>query len=161
MLRLTTLLLAMTGSLAGLGAAFSDHHAETPRAIAEAWLDAYSNQDFDGMTQLMSEDTVFVDPTSFEVDTITNRIEWHGPAAITAGVGAWGVSHGIYTIERSYESSGRVVFIGHIDVVYGEGTDAQAFRYPITTIITVEDGHVAEHRDYTDFTGASRIPAPH
>ena len=161
MYRLTSLSLAIAGCLTGLAAASADHHAETPRAIAEAWLEAYSNQDFEGMTALMTEDTVFVDPTSFDIAAITNRIEWQGPDAITSGVGAWGINHGRYTIERSYESSGRVIFNGHIDVIYGEGEGAQAFRYPITTIITVADGHVTEHRDYTDFNGASRIPAPH
>ncbi len=161
MVRLTTLSLALAGSLTGFAAAAADHHEETPRAVAEAWLDAYSSQDFAVMTALMTEDTVFIDPTSFNIDMVTDRIEWRGPEAITAGVSAWGINHGRYTVNRSYEASGRVIFNGHIDVIYGEGENAQAFRYPITTIITVEDGRVAEHRDYTDFNGASRIAVPH
>ena len=84
MYRLTTLSLAIAGCLTGLAAASADHHAETPRAIAEAWLEAYSNQDFEGMTALMTEDTVFVDPTSFDIAAITNRIEWQGPDALPA-----------------------------------------------------------------------------
>ncbi|WP_323760714.1 nuclear transport factor 2 family protein [Maricaulis sp.] len=160
MLRLTTLALALAGSLTGFAAASDENSDDSPRAIAEAWIEAYSSQDFDGMTALMTEETVFVDPTSFDIAMVTDRIDWQGPAAITAGVGAWGMNHGRYTIARTYEASGRVIFNGHIDVIYGEGEEAQAFRYPITTIITVEGGHVTEHRDYTDFNGASRITAP-
>ena len=113
------------------------------------------------MAALMTDDTVFIDPTSFAIEGITNRIEWRGSDAIIAGVSAWGIDHGTYTIERTYEASGQVVFSGHIDVVYGQGESAVTFRYPITTIIAVEDGHVAEHRDYTDFNGATRVTAPH
>ncbi|MAC87987.1 MAG: hypothetical protein CMF73_01545 [Maricaulis sp.] len=131
-----------------------------PRALAEAWLDAYARQDFDRMRSLMTADTVFVDPTSFEVAAVTQPIDWRGPEAITAGIAAWGMDHAVYTVDRSYEASGNVVFSGHIDVVYGDGASSQTFRYPITTIIRVADGHVVEHRDYTDFAGALRISAP-
>jgi len=131
------------------------------RSIAEAWLEAYGSQDFDRMTSLMTDETVFIDPTSFAIDAVTNRIEWQGPAAITSGIAGWGMTQGVYTIDRTYEASGHVVFNGHVDVIYGEGEERQAFRYPITTIISVINGRVAEHRDYTDFHGASRVEPSH
>lgn len=135
----------------------SQTEVAAPRVIAEAWLDAYSRQDFDRMTELMTAETVFLDPTSFEIAAVTERIEWRGPEAITSGIAAWGLDHATYTVDRTYEASRNVVFIGHVDVVYGSGDAAQTYRYPITTIVSVADGHVLEHRDYTDFSGATRI----
>ncbi|WP_291843861.1 nuclear transport factor 2 family protein [Maricaulis sp.] len=153
--------LLAAGLLSVAPAGWSQPAESSPRSVAEAWLEAYASQDFEQMSALMSEDTVFVDPTSFAIDAVTDRIEWRGPEAIIAGVSAWGMDHGVYTIDRTYEASGQVVFSGHVDVVYGEGDSAQTFRYPITTIISVVDSQVAEHRDYTDFNGASRVPTPH
>jgi len=158
---LTTALLIAIGTAQTVAAQAATDQSETaattPRAIAEAWLDAYSRQDFDRMTALMTADTVFLDPTSFEIAAVTERIEWRGPVAITAGIAAWGVDHATYTIDRTYEASRHVVFIGHVDVAYGTGAAAQTYRYPITTIVRVADGHVLEHRDYTDFAGAARV----
>jgi limonene-1,2-epoxide hydrolase len=141
--------------------AFADTAANSAREVAEAWLDAYQRQDFAAMTALMTEETVFVDPTSFSIEAVTERIEWRGPDAITSGIAAWGMDHGVYEIERSYEASDRVIFIGRVDVVYGQGEAAQTFRYPITTIVTVDGDHVVEHRDYTDFAGATRVQPTH
>ncbi|RKQ96815.1 nuclear transport factor 2 family protein [Maricaulis maris] len=161
MTRMTHACLLATCLLTAAPSAAQSTPDATPRHIAEAWLDAYASQNFAAMSALMTEDTRFIDPTSFDIDAVTERIEWRGPAAITAGIAAWGMDHGVYTIDRTYEASGQVVFNGHMDVVYGTGDDAQTFRYPITTIIAVVDGHVAEHRDYTDFNNAAPVQASH
>jgi ketosteroid isomerase-like protein len=132
--------------------------ANDDREIAETYLAAYQAQDFETMHELYAEDAHFIDPTSFDMPNIGARIEWIGPDAIIAGLSGWGVTRIDYTIAQTYAASGRVVFQATADVVYGNGTDERVFRYPITTIITIVDGKVAEHRDYTDFTGMTELP---
>lgn len=145
-------------SLAALAVATSPSLAQhTPRDIADAYMDAYERQDFEAMRAHYAEDAVFLDPTSFDRPEVGQRIEWQGADAITRGVGAWGVAAADYTVDRSYASSGRVVYIGTVRVTYALETGPVSFDYPITTIITVADGRVAEHRDYTDFDGARRV----
>jgi len=146
------ILLALTACLMITGAG----HAQDARATAEAWLRAYEAQDQDAMRALLTEDSRFVDPTSFDRPEVTERIEWTGPDAILSGVAAWGASAGEYTVSRTFEASNRVVFEAEMRVTYGEDENTVSFIYPIVTIITVEDGHVAEHRDYTDFDGMRR-----
>ena len=147
-----TILVALGLSLL-CGEAFAQNDAVSPRETAEAWIAAYEAQDFDAMRALLTPDSVFVDPTSFERPEVTNTINWTGPDAIIAGVSAWGISHGAYDVSRTFASSNRIVFNAIMTVVYDTPDGEIAYLYPITTIITVEDGHVVEHRDYTDFDG--------
>ena len=79
-----------------------------------------------------------------------------GREAILAGIRGWGATRLEYTIDRSYSASGHVVFDGAIAAIYETQTGSVAYRYPIITIVTVEDGHVTEHRDYTDFSGMTQ-----
>jgi limonene-1,2-epoxide hydrolase len=135
------------------GEAFAKDDAASPREIAESWLHAYEAQDFEAMRALLTDESVFIDPTSFDRPEVSETINWTGPDAIIAGVSAWGISHGEYDVSRTYESSGRVVFNAVMTVAYASPNGEIVYFYPITTIITVEDGHVIEHRDYTDFEG--------
>jgi ketosteroid isomerase-like protein len=113
---------------------------DTPEAVAEAYLAAYQAQDFAALETLYAEDAVFIDPTSETV----------------AGIRGWGATRLEYTIDRSYSASGHVVFDGAVAAIYETQTGSVAYRYPIITIVTVEDGHVTEHRDYTDFSGMTQ-----
>lgn len=133
------------------------------RQTAQAWLDAYQAQDFDAMRAMLSDESVFIDPTSLGRENFGDPINWQGADAILAGVGAWGVTDAEYHIERTYESPGRVIFDGSVDVTYGDPDNPVSYNFPIITIVTVADGSVIEHRDYTDFDGASALnaePAP-
>jgi ketosteroid isomerase-like protein len=124
--------------------------------VAENYLAAYSTQDWETVRALYAEDAVFIDPTSLELG-FDNPIEWTGADEIITGIGGWGVSELHYQIHNTYESSGRVVFQADAVVTYPNPDGDVLMNYPITTIITVTDGLVTEHRDYTDFAGASRI----
>jgi ketosteroid isomerase-like protein len=130
-----------------------------PRSVAEAYLSAYQQQDFDAMRALYAEDARFIDPTSFSIPEVTAPIDWHGADAIIAGVSSWGAEHLEYMIERSYVASNTVIFDGSTTVSYATANGERRFNYPIITIITVRDGKVSEHRDYTDFAGARELAA--
>lgn len=125
--------------------------------VAEAYLAAYEAQDFDALAALYAEDAVFIDPTSFDVGEITQPIDWQGRDAILTGLRSWNVERLEYAVDRNYQASGRTVFDGAVTAVYALEDGDQHYRFPIVTIVTVQDGQVVEHRDYTDFTGMERI----
>lgn len=129
----------------------------TPLEIAQAYIAAYEAQDFDAMRGFYAPDARFVDPTSFEMDEVTSDIDWTGADEIIAGISSWGVARGIYKFDRVYEASGRIVFDAEMDVVYAMPAGEVTYRYPIITIVTIEDGQVVEHRDYTGFNEMYRV----
>jgi ketosteroid isomerase-like protein len=124
------------------------------RQTADAWLAAYQAQDFDAARGLLTDASIFIDPTSFGRDGFGEPINWTGAEAIIAGISSWGLDNAAYTFERVYESPGRVIYDGSVLVTYQNGAQ---FNYPIISIVTVENGHLVEHRDYTDFDGATRV----
>lgn len=127
------------------------------RQVAETYMQAYQAQDFEVLETLYSDDALFVDPTSYDVAPITSPIRWEGPDAIIAGLQGWGVARMTYSLDRSFEASGQVIYDGVSDVVYATANGPVTYRFPIITIITVEDGQVSEHRDYTDYAGMQRL----
>lgn len=131
--------------------------AADDRQIADSWLEAYQAQDFDTMGSFLNENSRFIDPTSFGREGFDGPIDWTGPEAILSGIRAWGVTHAEYHFEDVFESPGRVIYRGSIDVTYGMPDARYSFNFPITTIISVDSGHVAEHRDYTDYDGATAL----
>jgi limonene-1,2-epoxide hydrolase len=126
-------------------------------AVARAYLEAYETQDFETLAGLYAADARFVDPTSFDVPDTTPPIDWQGPEAILAGLQSWGVVEVDYQIDRSFTASGRTVFDGSVTAVFANDGEAVRYLFPIVTIVTVVDGQVVEHRDYTDYAGARRI----
>ncbi|WP_420430354.1 nuclear transport factor 2 family protein [Hyphobacterium sp.] len=157
---------AIGGIFCSLVLIFSPADAQdvsSARQTAQTWLNAYQSQDFDAMRALLTDQSVFIDPTSLGRENFGDPINWQGADAILAGVGAWGVTDAEYEIERTYGSPGRVIFDGSINVTYGAPDNLVSYNFPIVTIVTVADGHVLEHRDYTDFDGARSLdaePAP-
>ncbi|WP_417481321.1 nuclear transport factor 2 family protein [Maricaulis sp.] len=154
------LVLSLLACLTLAGPAMATGITGNSREIAEAYLAAYQRQDHDAMRALYAENARFIDPTSLAIPQITAPIDWRGADAIIAGISSWGIDHLNYTVERSYESSGAVIFDGRTVVSYETAIGERRFIYPIITIITVQDGKVVEHRDYTDFAGARELPAP-
>ena len=130
--------------------------AESDRAVAEAYIAAYESQDYDAMRTLYADDAVFVDPTSFHLPSMP-PIDWQGSETIIAGITSWGIARLEYHLDNSFTASGAVIFDGTADVVYSIPAGDRVFNYPIVTIITVSDGHVVEHRDYTDYAGSREI----
>jgi len=126
------------------------------RQTADAWLAAYQAQDFNAARAFLTETSIFIDPASFGREGFGEPINWTGADTIIAGISSWGLDEAEYTFERVYESPGRVIYDGSVLVTYQNGAQ---FNYPIISIVTVENGHLIEHRDYTDFDGATRVDA--
>ncbi|QNL19837.1 nuclear transport factor 2 family protein [Hyphobacterium sp. CCMP332] len=149
--------LLFSGLLFCLGCLWADTLAQdsTPsRQIADAWLTAYQAQDFDAARGLLTHESVFIDPTSFGRENFGEPINWTGADAIISGISSWGLAGAEYSFDRVYESPGRVIYDGSVLVTYQNGA---RYDFPIITIVTVADGHLVEHRDYTDFDGAVRL----
>ena len=128
--------------------------------IAQAYISAYERQDFDAMRDLMADDAVFIDPTSFDLAFVREPVHWTGADEVLAGISAWNIARGEYHFDRVYEAAGRIVFDASMDVYYATSEGERGFRYPIITIVTVENGLVTEHRDYTGFNDMAPIPGP-
>ena len=143
LLTLTTILLTST-------VVRTDQPADS-MDVARAYISAYEQQDFDSMRGLMADDAVFIDPTSFDLAFVQTPIHWTWPDEILNGMSAWNVARGEHHIDRVYEAAGRVVF-------YATSEGERGFRYPIITIVTMEDGLVTEHRDYTGFNEMTPLP---
>ncbi|HAQ36258.1 MAG: hypothetical protein CMF74_07245 [Maricaulis sp.] len=147
------LIAAAIALLAGHAAA---QEAETPDTIADAYLAAYQAQDFDALAGWIAADAVFIDPTSEAVPGIAEPFHWTGRDAILAGMRSWGASRLEYEIDRRYSASGHVIFDGAVAAIYETPDGVTAYRYPIITILTIAEGQVIEHRDYTDFSGMTQ-----
>jgi ketosteroid isomerase-like protein len=129
-------------------------------AAATRYLGAYQALDLETLKTLYSEEAAFNDPTSLHIQGIGGPFVWRGRTSILDGMRAWivgGVTALQYDIEDVYEASGRVVFVGSINSFVNAPSGTTQYRYRIVTIVTVENGHVVEHRDYTDYAGVSEV----
>lgn len=129
-------------------------------AAATRYLDAYQALDFETLRGLYSEDAAFIDPTSLNIQGIGGPFVWRGRTNILDGMRVWtagGVTALHYDIEDVYEASGCVVFVGSINSFVNAPGGPTQFRYRIATVITIDNGLVTEHRDYTDYAGASEV----
>ncbi|MEZ5960894.1 MAG: nuclear transport factor 2 family protein [Hyphomonadaceae bacterium] len=156
---LRTLTLALVLAITPIASA-QERGEPSARETAQSYLEAYSALDLDRLATLYAESAEFNDPTSTHVEGIGGPFVWHGRDAILAGIRNWSRSirslH--YEVERVYEASGRVVFIGAVYPEVDGPSGPVRYRYPIVTIVTIEDGLVTEHRDYTDYASGARAP---
>lgn len=143
-------------------------HAEAPQphgnaaviAQANAYLDAYARLDTTALERLYAEDAVFNDPTSATVPGIGGPFVWKGRAEILAHLREWAKTTKSlsYDVERRYEASNHVVFVGAVKPLVKTAKGDVQYRYPIVTIITIANGRVSEHRDYTNYGAGSVVP---
>lgn len=153
--------LVLTLTLALTPGAFAQEAGDgSPTTIARQYLEAYSALDTDQLAVLYAETAEFNDPTSTQVEGIDGPFIWHGRDAILAGIRNWARSIRTlnYDVERVYEASGHVVFVGAVYPEVDGPNGLVRYRYPIVTIITVQDGLVTEHRDYTDYSSGALAP---
>jgi ketosteroid isomerase-like protein len=128
---------------------------------ASRYLDAYQKLDLVELEKSYAEGAAFEDPTSLMVQGIGGPFVWRGRETILAGIRSWtqSISSLRYDVDDIYESSGRVVFVGAVNPVVATAGGSVQYRYRIVTIVTVENGLVVEHRDYTDYAGAVQVAA--
>lgn len=122
---------------------------------ARAYLQDYEQLDLAALSRHYSERADFVDETS---RAFPEPFIWTGRDAILAGIGRWKdtVRRLEYRVADTFESAGRVVFIGTVDSV-SPGPDGDVTMvFPVVTIVTLEEGLVVEHRDYADYAGTIR-----
>ncbi|MEQ1808995.1 MAG: nuclear transport factor 2 family protein [Terricaulis sp.] len=131
-----------------------DHEATI--AAATAYLDAYQAFDLERLETLYAEEATFDDPTSLHLAGVNGApFVFRGRDAILNGIRYWmqnSVTSLHYDVEEVYESSGRVVFVGA-----ATANGPSRWRFRIVTIVTIENGLVVEHRDYTDYWGATQV----
>lgn len=160
MVRAITMFLVL---MLGAGPAYADNAGSGNAqviAAARSYLDAYQTLDLVRLEALYADDVRFNDPTSVHAQGVGGPFVWNGRAAVLAGIRGWStyVRSLNYDIERIYEASGHVVFVGAVNPVVATPDGLAHYRYSIVTIITIQDGRVVEHRDYTDYAGAELIP---
>lgn len=159
--RLLALLLLVPGLAVPACEAAGKNGNSTVIAQAEAYLTAYQALDLPAVAAAMAPDARFEDPTSTDVPGIGGPFKWQGRDAVIAGLRGWtqSVRRIDYTIRDKYEASGHVVFIGTASALIQMPNGAARTSYPIVTIITMRDGKVIEHRDYTNYAGATTAKA--
>jgi ketosteroid isomerase-like protein len=131
-------------------------------ARAETYLTAYQSLDLPALASLLAADARFDDPTSTEMQAVGGPFVWEGREAVLAGLAGWvrqSVRRIDYDLREVYEASGRVVFIGTASPLMQTADGLIRATYPIVTIVTVRDGHIVEHRDYTNYAGARMAKA--
>jgi ketosteroid isomerase-like protein len=163
MIRSASLLLA--GALLAVAPTFAADQATrhgNPAVIAQAetYLAAYAQLDLAALERLYADDAAFSDPTSQTVAGIGGPFVWRGRAEILAGIGRWKqtVTSLAYDVERIYESSNHVVFVGEVRPLVAGPNGPTQYAYPIVTVITIANGKVAEHRDYTNYAAGRTVP---
>lgn len=145
-------------------------HADAPQphgdaaviAQANAYLDAYAKLNITALERLYAEDAAFNDPTSAHVQGIGGPFIWRGRTEILAHLREWAKTTKSlnYDVERRYEASNHVVFVGAVEPLVKTAKGDVQYRYPIVTIITIANGRVSEHRDYTNYAAGRVVPLP-
>lgn len=149
----------------GAGAAYAENEvsgeAETI-ALARDYLEAYQALDLGRLETYYADQVRFNDPTSLRVQGVGGPFIWHGRVEVMNGLRGWSayIRSLRYDLDRVYEASGHVVFVGAVNPMVATPEGLVQYRYNIVTIVTIESGQVIEHRDYTDYAGATLVPNP-
>lgn len=124
-------------------------------ALAQRYMAAYLAFDIEALSEFYTEDTLFTDPTSFNTPRVATPYHWRGRKAITEAFSGFkdAVIQYRYDLDRIFEASGRVVYIGRA-IITAKGEDGPVTtQADIVTIVTIENGKVSEHRDYANYIG--------
>lgn len=156
--RLVPILIALFGIVGAAQAQDTTVRSGNPEiiAIADAYMSAYHHLDLETLETLYDEDAVFIDPT---VAGQPEVFSWTGRDRILGELAGWrtGMVRFEFQADRVFESAGRVVYIGHVVSEVRRANGSRKFTYPLVTIVTVQDGRIAEHRDYTDYAASRRL----
>lgn len=136
-----------------LSFAVSAEKVDTNVSVAEQYLAAYKVFDLDKMGAFYTDDAVFIDPTS----EVFGEHNYHmqGKDAILKKLGTFVASSGPivldFDMQTQFEVAGYAVYQAKLKVSAGEGDKFSTGCGHITTVITVKNGKVSEHRDYFDY----------
>jgi len=123
--------------------------------IAQAYLDAYLAQDVDLLRDMYAPEIVFTDRTSLDIADITAPYHYEGKDEVLGFIELLGqvVLNARYELDRVFEASGEVVFIGHAVFTLAGDSGPVEYRSAVVTIVSVRRGLITEHRDYADYKG--------
>lgn len=133
----------------GLGNRF-DAATEATRSVAETYLRAYLDRDFDTQTKLAADDIQFQDPTSkifgppmgevFQgAETLIDRRK-----QVFQNIQAFDLE-----VEKSFVANHHAVYMGTTTYTLASG---QRYAQPAVFVIEVRDGKVTRHWDFVDYT---------
>ncbi|MEQ1808998.1 MAG: nuclear transport factor 2 family protein [Terricaulis sp.] len=133
--------------------------------IARAYMQAYSEANWNGMAPYMGDDYVLVDRTNPDPDF---QPEHRGRDAALQMMRAFGRDQGViqlgFEFPTVFESNDIVVFSGFVNVYAAPPGVEYAYRWRTeqVTVLTIRDRHVVRHEDYANYEGAtaSRLPRP-
>ncbi len=123
--------------------------------IAQAYLDAYLAQNVELLREMYAPEVVFTDRTSLGIANITAPYHYEGKDEVLGFIELLGeaVLGARYELDRVFEASGEVVFIGHAVFTLDGDSGPVEYRSAVVTIVSVRGGLVTEHRDYADYKG--------
>ncbi len=123
--------------------------------LADDYMQAYSEFDMKRLAEFYSDDAIFIDPTS-EIWG-DKAVKMYGKEQIFKRWEAlflrFDKISAAYNVKTKYHSAGHSVYTGKVKfstVKKGEAETSTSCAF-ITTIISVKEGKVVEHRDYFDY----------
>lgn len=160
------LLIVALASLVAPVAAFAQDTAPSEvERIARAYMQAYSDANWDAMAPYMGDDFVLIDRTNPDPEF---QPEHHGRESALQMMHAFGRDQGVielgFEFPTVFESNNIVVFSGFVNVhAAPPGVDyAYRWRAEQVTALTIRDGKVVRHEDYANYRTATttRLPRP-
>lgn len=138
--------------------------SETER-IARAYMQAYSDANWDAMAPFMGDEYVLIDRTNPDPGF---QPEHHGREAALQMMRAFGRDQGVielgFEFPTVFESNNIVVFSGFVNVhAAPPGVDyAYRWRAEQVTALTIRDGRVVRHEDLANYRTPTmtRLPRP-
>ena len=124
-------------------------------SVADAYMKVYtdSKASFEELGKLYSKDVVFRDPTSDKWGEYAWNIDGRSKIleAMKTHASQFDEISISYRTQVKYTSSGHTVYTGKVKLSQVKDNVLETICSPITTIISVRDGKVVEHRDYVDY----------
>lgn len=158
------LLLAALATLVAPVAAFAQKAAPSDvERIARAYMQAYSEANWDAMAPYMGDDYVLIDRTNPDPGFQPER---HGREAALQMMHAFGCDEGVielgFEFPTVFESNNIVVFSGYVDMHAAPPGVNYTYRWRTeqVTALTIRDGKVVRHEDYANYRTptATRLP---
>ena len=131
--------------------------------IARAYMQAYSEANWDAMAPYMGVDYVLVDRTNPDPEF---QPEHRGRDTALQMMRAFGRDQGViqlgFEFPTVFESNNIVVFAGYVNIHAAPPGVEYAYRWRAeqVTVLTIRDRHVVRHEDYANYEGAiaTRLP---
>ena len=133
--------------------------------VARAYMQAYSDANWDAMAPYMGDEYVLIDRTNPDPEF---QPEHRGRDTALAMMRAFGRDQGVielgFEFPTVFESNNIVVFSGFVNVhAAPPGVDyAYRWRAEQVTVLTIRDDRVVRHEDYANYRTptTTRLPRP-